>query len=502
VIREDPDLPVPVLPGLAESPGPLGAEIASRAVPSDAADPPLLLAGRRAWALGGVRSGVQELAIPPFLVADGPVLRDATATDAVMSPLGLERRLLVDRVEVVERTVVPRDGAFAVMEWSSTGPVRLDVLWRLRLPAADARFRRVERGLILAGREGTVAVAFSRAADLLEVSHEANGPTVTVRAGLRLLDPGTLRVVVAAGADRDGIERALRAANRTRALVQARRGAAERLRADRIATTTPDPAFDLELEWVKLRLADRVMDMPGIGRVVAEPRRGGDWSVEATAAVRLALDALAVGDPEPARALLAVGMVSAPPYQRGTARPEDDAGLQYLVARFADQTGDPGVGRHRWSGDQGPEDQARQPGVPPAHDPEQVLPRLDHLLGARPDATRDRLALRPRPPLAWDRFRVTGIPVGDASVSLDYRRHGDVHRLAVWPERGATPLQIVLEPELPGDLVAARVDGQTADLLSVPAAGRTRVPVQLALDHERVLELEMKGALEGTGSGE
>ncbi|NIP83885.1 MAG: hypothetical protein GWM90_33515, partial [Gemmatimonadetes bacterium] len=60
--------------------------------------------------------------------------------------------------------------------------------------------------------------------------------------------------------------------------------------------------------------------------------------------------------------------------------------------------------------------------------------------------------------------------------------------------RGATPLRLVLEPELPGaGVVAVRVDGEPAELDAASAGDRWRVPVQLALDHPRALEVEMAG---------
>jgi hypothetical protein len=134
------------------------------------------------------------------------------------------------------------------------------------------------------------------------------------------------------------------------------------------------------------------------------------------------------------------------------------------------------------------------------HDPEHVLPRVRELLGVEPDASRGRLVLRPRPPAAWDRFEARGIRMGEAGFSLRYDRRGRVHRLAVRQDLGAVPVSLILEPELPGRPVAARVDGRPAALDSTVLGERSRVSVQLALDHERTLELEMGGKT-GTPGG-
>ncbi len=121
-----------------------------------------------------------------------------------------------------------------------------------------------------------------------------------------------------------------------------------------------------------------------------------------------------------------------------------------------------------------------------------VSPLVYGLLGAEPDATRGRLVLRPRPPKEWERFRVRQLSVGDAGVTLTYRRQGSTHRFTLAQERGARPLQLVLAPELPGAGVAeTRVDGAPADLGAHRVGERWRVSVQLVLDAERSLEVTM-----------
>lgn len=133
-------------------------------------------------------------------------------------------------------------------------------------------------------------------------------------------------------------------------------------------------------------------------------------------------------------------------------------------------------------------------------DPAATLLLLVHeLLGAAPDAARHRLVLRPRIPAEWDRFEARHLRVGDAAVALRYRREGARHIFCLEQERGAMPLRLVLEPLLPATtLTGARVDGRAATLETSRHGDRLVVPVQLVLDHERILELDC----EATGPGD
>jgi glycogen debranching enzyme len=119
-----------------------------------------------------------------------------------------------------------------------------------------------------------------------------------------------------------------------------------------------------------------------------------------------------------------------------------------------------------------------------------VAPLVYGLLGAEPDAARNRLRLRPQLPDAWDRFEARMLRMGDAAISLRYERHQQHHVFRLEQERGAVPVRVILEPVLAGrGLRHALVDGQPASLGTVPFAGRMIVPVQLVLDAERVVEI-------------
>ncbi|MFW6079329.1 MAG: MGH1-like glycoside hydrolase domain-containing protein, partial [Gemmatimonadota bacterium] len=120
-----------------------------------------------------------------------------------------------------------------------------------------------------------------------------------------------------------------------------------------------------------------------------------------------------------------------------------------------------------------------------------VAPLVYGMLGAEPDAPKHRLRLRPQIPAEWDRLDVDRLRVGDAELSLRYRREDDRHIFHLDPTSGAVPLRVIFEPALPGEHVAAaRVDGQDADLEPRAFGERILAPLQVVLDHERVVEIE------------
>jgi hypothetical protein len=143
-------------------------------------------------------------------------------------------------------------------------------------------------------------------------------------------------------------------------------------------------------------------------------------------------------------------------------------------------------------------ERAPAPGLPPARGPEPgaaaaelVDYYLREVLGAEPDAARNRLVLRPRIPEGWDHLDLQHLCFGDAEITLRYRRSGPHHHFTFNQESGAVPVRIIFEPLLPARyLVAARVDAQEATLDPRPLAGRLLVPVQIVLDDDRTIDLE------------
>lgn len=120
-----------------------------------------------------------------------------------------------------------------------------------------------------------------------------------------------------------------------------------------------------------------------------------------------------------------------------------------------------------------------------------VLHCAHGVLGLDPDATRHRLRLRPVVPVAGS-LGVTGIGFGDALVELDVENRNGAVVMRLDQVAGALPITALLEPVVTGVVVAARVDGQTADLAVRPAGAGCIVPVQLALDAPRRLELDLE----------
>ncbi|HEY8483242.1 MAG TPA: hypothetical protein VIL13_01435 [Longimicrobiales bacterium] len=113
------------------------------------------------------------------------------------------------------------------------------------------------------------------------------------------------------------------------------------------------------------------------------------------------------------------------------------------------------------------------------------------ILGVEPDAPRGRLVLRPAIPPSWSHLEVLRLQLGDAAVSLRYHRDDTVHRFHIEQESGAVPLRLIFEPALPAPALAgARVDGQEASLDPRSVGRIVLVPVQIVLDHERVVELQ------------
>ncbi len=125
----------------------------------------------------------------------------------------------------------------------------------------------------------------------------------------------------------------------------------------------------------------------------------------------------------------------------------------------------------------------------PAVTAELLLALTQGLLGLAPDAPVGRIRIAPRIPTHLTRFAVSGIPIGEARLRLDYERSGPVCRYTVTPEVAPVPPLLVFEPSVKGEVASARVDGDSADLQLRFDGSRTVVPVQLPLDGPRMLEV-------------
>lgn len=122
-----------------------------------------------------------------------------------------------------------------------------------------------------------------------------------------------------------------------------------------------------------------------------------------------------------------------------------------------------------------------------------LLAGLVHgLLRWEPDAPVGRARLAPLLPAHLTRFRVEGLRVGEATLSLTFDRDGGVGRYRLEPTGGRSPATLVFEPVVERRLLAARVDGEAVELDPRPGPGGWIVPLQIPLDAPRTVELETR----------
>ncbi len=120
-------------------------------------------------------------------------------------------------------------------------------------------------------------------------------------------------------------------------------------------------------------------------------------------------------------------------------------------------------------------------------------------LGADPDASRHRLRLRPQVPEDRAGFEAR-VRVGASRVRLRHTAEDRLHRFEIEQQTGALPLRAVLEPVLPDSrLRAVRIDGAPAELDPRRFGDGLLVPVQLMLDHARMVEIEVEDATDLPG---
>lgn len=120
-----------------------------------------------------------------------------------------------------------------------------------------------------------------------------------------------------------------------------------------------------------------------------------------------------------------------------------------------------------------------------------MLAVVHGILGAEPDAAKHRLVLRPQIPFEWNFLEVKNLRLGEADISLHYVRTGMRHLFTLEQRAGSVPVRVIFEPLLPASrITSAHVDGQPAELDPRRFGERLMVPVQIVLDHERVIELE------------
>jgi hypothetical protein len=128
--------------------------------------------------------------------------------------------------------------------------------------------------------------------------------------------------------------------------------------------------------------------------------------------------------------------------------------------------------------------------LPISHPAHTVNFFMHGLLGAAPDAARGRLRLRLCLPDWIDRLKVENIRMADALITLRYESDGNSTRCSIEQVAGAMPVRLIFEPTFSSALSAVFVDDVAADLAWQPLGARVVAPVQLMLDHERVVRFE------------
>lgn len=127
----------------------------------------------------------------------------------------------------------------------------------------------------------------------------------------------------------------------------------------------------------------------------------------------------------------------------------------------------------------------------PAGNPADTVNVFMHtLLGIAPDAPRKRLRLRPCLPDWMDKLRIHNLHLGDATITLHFQRTPSEVRYSIEQVAGAMPVRLVFEPVFTHPLNTVFVDDVAADLQMQVSGSRVVAPLQVMLDHERVLRFQ------------
>lgn len=114
------------------------------------------------------------------------------------------------------------------------------------------------------------------------------------------------------------------------------------------------------------------------------------------------------------------------------------------------------------------------------------------MLGAAPDASRGRLRLRPCLPDWLSSLTIQNLQMGDAVVWLRYEEDARGVTYVVEQIAGAMPVRLIFEPTFNRPISQAIIDGKSAELDVQIVGQRAVAPVQIMLDHERVLRFHME----------
>jgi hypothetical protein len=120
-----------------------------------------------------------------------------------------------------------------------------------------------------------------------------------------------------------------------------------------------------------------------------------------------------------------------------------------------------------------------------------ILDFIGHTLGLDPDATRLRLALRPRLPAGAACLRVADIGFADATLSLSLEQNDNALACHLAQDSGAVPATVILELPLSREAGEIEIDGRPADLVPRAAGDHLVLSVQLVLDAPRRLTVRL-----------
>ncbi|MGH7514789.1 MAG: hypothetical protein ACREOQ_17930 [Gemmatimonadales bacterium] len=274
------------------------------------------LAGRRALVSARPGSATREVWAPPFRI-----MRDAMVRDAIPCAPGhlagneIAGGLAIGGHRLLERWLAAADTPVVVWEVGGLDGVEIETAWVIDLhrswPFPDGAYGDLEFAVSADGACLGVETAagpqarFAARGGRLEAIAEAG--RALVRVSCRGVTP--LRIVAAAGADPQELERAVRVLKRdgVAGLAAARARKAAQLQRYGTAFEAPDDLLARGFAWARQRGDEALIGVPGVGRSVLTPCPSGagegGWCFGPRACAGAAA-LLVAGNRDPARELL------------------------------------------------------------------------------------------------------------------------------------------------------------------------------------------------------
>ncbi len=393
-----------------------------------------------------------SLAVPAFPVFDGA--RPADVPSAMIGRrLGVE--LLPDgahvrapglsllesaRVEAsdgrrpAQRWLVAHELPMAV--WELIGDGRVELTWTTDLaaggPLGVAVRDRIRYAVSADGTRACVALPGGESVVLAAVGAHLSAAPEGTAVRFRGEGKGRVCLLLVGANDEADLARTLRLVARdgwSGALAQGERHRLQVLRST-IQLEAPDPSLGDALQAAVLAGDARVIEVPAVGRVVADEPGG---RVMTTAiACRTAASLAAAGHRATARELLRALLGARDFAGRVPDRIYESGLTEWLDGSGAAAAKDLARCYLAWTGDAErvaallPDADVRPDAPPDSAPARDVIGRvLDQLWGIVPDAPRAAIALRPRLPDGWQEMQLTKLRVGESTLELDCRRRPD-----------------------------------------------------------------------------